>query len=405
MFGARNAFLTASVVFPVVFSAVGVGASDQSSFPFTFNHVAAAGDDVLVYVGVDRNSTVSVTYGGVAMRRLGLCRFSGAAGDNEAVLVVFTAFGVSAGTNVVSVTGTSLWCSGQAVSYANVAHFGIPQLTSGTGTSTTQAVTPPASGLVSQVFGASVNFSATTGGTNRAFRNGSSTLAINDAATAVTVGNTLASSVAWAAIAVPMYPTVPTGIRYTDYGGMTAASNGSAPPSFTINTAIGDHVFVDVMVDRPGSVTAVTCGGSSMTLVDSQTFTGVGGNGTVYRWKIGPLGSGGSQTIAFTASASGAWWMTGGVSLAGITTVGTTTKTFNNSSTPSQAVTCSTGEVILQTIASPTPMLRPTGGVLVFDSNMLNAACLGISLAQASTTFAWINTSIVWAALATVLTP
>lgn len=97
--------------------------------------------------------------------------------------------------------------------------------------------------------------------------------------------------------------------------------------------------------------------------------------------------------------------MTGGVSLAGITTVGTTTKTFNNSSTPSQAVTCSTGEVILQTIASPTPMLRPTGGVLVFDSNMLNAACLGISLAQASTTFAWINTSIVWAALATVLTP
>lgn len=413
----------ATGVAPIVpmWGALGSGQPGTLTTSFAFNGPnAVAGDTVIAYIAVDRPTQLSaVTYNGAGMRALGKATIL--SGDaNSADSGSFYAFATqitSGNAGIKSIAGSlgpgAAWMDAQAVSYKNVSAIGFPLTTQGVGSSVSQAVTCPLFTMISQAFVAfsatgsgTMSFTSLSGGTNRWLNTTGAAvpgLSINDTVATTTFAANLPSSNQWAALAFPLLPTsVPPGIVPGNVGVGQPATNSSSV-SFNHEVIIaGADVFVDIVVDRTCTITAgPTCAGAAMTLVGTTTWPGADAGATIRRYRITGQ-SAGVKSISATLSTT-PWVCASSISMLGVSSVGSGISASNASSQPSHAVTCSAGQVILDTIASTAEFLPPlSGGVGMYD---FPQATLNIMtrVANANATFQVPNTGVGWGSLANVL--
>lgn len=138
-----------------------------------------------------------------------------------------------------------------------------------------------------------------------------------------------------------------------------------------------------------------------MTLLGSARFVGYTGNAGIYRYMYGPV-SAGHAVISGTFSAA-IQTQINSVSYVGIGKTTAIQTTASDSGTPSQTVSCSPGQVILESIGIySNAMTAPSGGSeLFFYGNTYQS--LVMNQATASDTFATTNSGVSWGAIATVI--
>lgn len=391
---------TFSATAQVTYDALGTGTAEASTSPMTCSITPTAGDDVFAFVpmGAAGRSLVA-TYGASNLKMQLLGRVTFATG---ASVTVYRIHNVASGAATVSVTRSgSAWGQVQAVAYKNVVGVRIPKVMTGVGTALSHSVaTPPANGRTAQAFGTgdvSLPLSSLSGGTNRYSDNaGFVAESIGDTAASATFAATIASSNPWGSIAIPMGTAAISGPQINDINWSSAENVGAN--TFDLVCAVGDYVFVDLYESGNVTPSVITCAGTTMTLVDSQVFNS---SYSLRRYRIGPLATAGTKTI--NSSAAGIWSRIAGVSVSGMSGVGTTTKTSGAASQPSHAVTLSANQIALQSFGMDSSAVSTVAGANVFD-NPSGASAFGyMALADETTTFALGNTSANWGSMITVL--
>jgi hypothetical protein len=311
----------------VIFDAVGAGADvnnqTTSDITITWSHTATAGGDVFVSAFASQNSedgisSITATYGGVAMTLLATAEPSG---TNFGLQAMFHLANVPGGAKTVNVTaiaatGPVTALVGDSVSYLNVGSVGgTAATTDGTSTALSQTgLTGVSQGITVQAFAGFTTSGAASisaySATQRFLHNASAgtdvALLMGDSAATGSLGFTATSSVniAYSAIAVVLSPaaapapatiTSPTGsqnVPWFGLGGSTVPVT-IAPQTTLFNTA-GEFTydvpefakFLDVIVLGGGSSgtslsTEGAVGGNSTATVGSTTLTGAGGAGGI----------------------------------------------------------------------------------------------------------------------------
>lgn len=399
----------------VIYGSTGAGVSNTFASPVTFSHVGVNGDVVVLNIIVDRYSVAVATYDGVAMKFLGRSMYNPGFGGASFFLAKFSIpiTAGNAGTKTISITNPGGgWLAANSVSYQRVLSVGIPNFVAGTGTTMTQAVTCPNGSIVEQAFGvAGANASPTithSGGTSRyLFTTNDASLGIRDTNSSLSFTGTISASKAWGGGATVLNP-YSLGPQYDSYGGMPSSNIGGAgASSFTgpVVTA-GADVFVDIMVDRPPTLTAVTYNGVTMTLLNTISFTGNSGNSLLSRYRVTGV-AGGAKTISFTIAVN-SWCSVAVSSFTGVTSVASTTTANGTGTAPSQAATCTANQIIVQTFGFAAALTANStftaGPANLWDSN--GGPTFGptvLNVADASTTFGMSSTNAGWGGLATVL--
>lgn len=173
----------------------------------------------------------------------------------------------------------------------------------------------------------------------------------------------------------------------------------STSGSFSITTAAGDYVIVDVVSSTSGAPTAVTHDGNAMTLLTTKQV----GTQDTYLRRYGISGAGaGAKTVSITY-ASNVWLYAAGASVSGVTSVSTATASGTGS--PSQGETCSAGELILHAFGGYAGTWGTATGptrARSYDGTWLRYR---LASATASATFGDTGTGLAWAGIATVLKP
>jgi hypothetical protein len=273
--------------------------------------------------------------------------------------------------------------------------------------------------MVEQAFAVAGNNSSPTmthsGGTSRyLFTTNDASLGIRDASSSTTFTGTISASLGWGGGATVLSQAVTPGPRPDASGGFPpAVYSATTTYSFTgPAVTAGADVFVDIMVDRTTTTPTVKYDGATMTLVNSVTgfiaSPGSSGNSTLFRFHITGV-AGGAKTYSFNLPTGSSFYVSGALtSFTGVTSVGTTAATAANGTAPSQAVTCSAGQIILQTFGAanyPAANYGVTGGgAILWDSaNMTQYGSTLTQIADTTTTFGITDTSLDWGGLATVL--
>jgi hypothetical protein len=384
----------------------------------TFSHTGTDGEYVIVDATVDRNSALTATYDGVAMKYLGKGFYPG--WNSSASLVKFgiPITSANAGTKTVSIANPGGgYIAANSSAYTNVAGVGIPSFTASSGTALSQATTPPTNGRVVQSFGIGGNATNTTismlsGGITRyAYGGLLPAFSMSDAVATTTFTGTITPTGAWIGGAINLSPTATVAPRLDGSTGaatVLVASGGAKTLTGPVVTA-GADVFVDIAVDRAANatVTAVTYDGAAMTLLGSVSYTGNSGNSTLYRYRLTGAPAG-AKTISFTLPApANLYYSVSVVSVVGVVSVNPTTTTSGGGTTPSQAITATTDQVILQTFgltSALTANSSNTGGAVLWDSAGATLPGATItSIADTSTTFTLSSTNN-WGGIATILT-
>ncbi|WP_234803865.1 hypothetical protein [Mycobacteroides immunogenum] len=403
-FGAAAITQTATIYY----NTQGVG-SENNGTPLTCTINPNTGDDVLVFAMLGASSGATdfykATYGPSNLPMI--C--AGQELSGGVVIAAYIIRGAPSGSATVNITrGTSPapWGQAVAVSYSGAAGFDPATAAAGTGTSFSHPVTVPTNSRTVQAIttgDAGATLSSLTGGVSRYLDNAGfciQSIRDSDASTAFT--GTLSSSRAWASIAVPLRTSAPGGVRAGYSYGSTSVL-GATTTTFDIYAAAGEYVYVPVIQDRAGDPSSVTCDGSAMTLIDTAPWSSGSGAAyiKIYR-SAAAMSSAGLKTVSVVTSGSG-WSRSGGVAVSGVTSPsGTVTKTSGTSSQPTQAVTCSAGQMILQILASSAAPTGIEGGTTLVVSSA-GQVFWSINIALESTTFKLANTSTNWGALALVL--
>ncbi|MBN7352166.1 Bacteriophage protein [Mycobacteroides abscessus subsp. abscessus] len=393
--------VTSSVV-PVAIGTVGTPGSENTG-DLTCSITPAGGEDVVVFAWVSGGSSscYKAVYGGssLPMRCLGRVKV------NSGQLAAFVIRNVAGGSATVTVSKSgSDWAQAVALSYANALDFRQAKVAKGSGTSASQAAAPAVSARSIQSFtrgGIFGTFSSLSGGTNR-INDSSGFVAgtVGDTGSSATFSATVSSSVNWGSVIVDAVPTVVSTPKINYTGGLWSEANGGTQ-TFTVTAAVGDYIVVDMAQSGNGDPSSVTLDGVAMTLVDTQTWSHPNTtSGFLKRYRSAQVASAGDKTVSITAT-GGQWWRAAGCSISNATSFGTPTKTSATSSAPSQAVTCSAGQLILQsfaTAAAPTDLSATNH----FDSPSGSAVFLLMNAAEETTTFSAPN-STNWGAMATVI--
>lgn len=395
-------FGTAVIAQPIAYATQGVG-TETSSSPTTCSVSPSAGHDVLVFFSVGRGGggVINATYGAsnLPMTCVGQALSSGA------LISAFLIRGVASGSATVNVYKTgSNWGQAVAVTYAGAQGYTPGKSNSGSGTTFSQSVTVPAGGKVVHAFTPGENattLSSLTGGTSRYLDNaGFLTQSVRDTAANDTFAGTLSTTRPWAALAVPLLAGPASG-PLPGYCIGTSDEGFNGTKTFDVHAASGDYVYVAVTQAGAGDPSSVTCAGSAMTLMDTQTWNSTGFL-KIYR-SSSAMGSSGAKTVSVTGTGSN-WWRAAGLAVSGVTSPsGTVTKTSGSSSQPTQAVTCSAGQSILQAFASNAEPTGNEGGTSLYLAPTVSSIALVLNVASESTTFKLANTSVNWGAVAVVL--
>lgn len=400
-----EAFGTATFTQPatVNYGTQGVGTETTSS-PAQCTINSAAGDDVIVFYSVGSGGVTGATYGASNLPMI--C--AGQALSSGVLIAAYIIRGVAAGSATINVNKTgSSWGQPVAVSYAGAQGFQPAKQIVGSGTSFSQPVTVPLNGRTVHAFTPGENsttLSGLTGGVSRYLDNaGFLTQSVRDTDAADTFAGTLSASRNWATLALALRATAMTG-PLLGYSAGTSAEGNNDTRTFDVFAAVGDYVYCAVVQDRAGNPSSVTCAGSAMTLLDTQNFTSGVGTGfiKIYR-SASAMASAGSKTISVT-STGGGWWRASGLAVSGVTSPsGTVTKSSGTSSQPTQSVTCTSNELILQAFVTAIAPTGTEGGAALFLSPSGSQIRLVVNIADESTTFKLANTSINWGAMAVVL--
>lgn len=191
-----------------------------------------------------------------------------------------------------------------------------------------------------------------------------------------------------------------------------ASTTASTPVTWS-HTTVGANatVYADIMLDRAGTLTPVTCDGNAMTLVDTITYPTVGGVVPfVQRYKC-VMAAAGAHTISFTPSVAG-WTAYGSASYTGVGSEGTMQTASGTGTSASQSATCAAGQMLLQgftgfynggSAMSGSP--SPSGGTNRVKTAGLYEA-LTMSDSAASATFTMTQTAMAyWRGMAHALIP
>jgi len=383
-----------------LYDTVGTAGSENTLSTVTCSITPTAGDDVIAF-GVVNGYTTSMTYGAsnLPMKLLGKVLF------NARELSAFGIRGVAAGAATITATKTgSGWAQVNAVAYKNSAGFGFGKQATGSGTALSQAVVVPSGSIVAQSFtngDGTIALSSPSGGTNHWLdSSGVISQTIGDTNANVTMSATSASTSNWGGLAVPLLAVAPSGPFINNFNGTTGDLLGGSG-SLAVTVAIGDYVYLDMVQDRAGTPSTITCDGVAMTLVDTQTFTAGGGTGFLTRYRSGAQAAAGSKTVAVT-STGGGWWNMFIASVSGVTTIGSTTKTTGTATAPSQAVTGGAGKLIMQGFGLSVVATLTSGGAILWPAQGSSNIQLLFSVSDLTTTFG-VSNSVNWAAMATVL--
>lgn len=390
---------TVAVLSPISIDQVGTPGSENTG-NLTCSINPTAGADILAFAWcIDAaSSCYQATYSGNPMRLLGRAKINGGS------LSVFLIENMSSGSATVTVNKSgSGWAQAAAVTYTGAVDFRQAKIALGAGTSVSQSASPGLSSRSIQSFcrgGNSGTFSSLSGGTNRINEtSGFVAGTISDTSTSATFSGTLSSSANWGSVVIDALPQAITTPKINHTNGVWTEAN-SGTQTFTVKAALNDYIVVDVAQAASGDPSSVTCAGTTMTLIDTQTWSHPStGSGFLKRYRSGQLSSG-DKTISITATGS-QWWHAAGVSISNVTSFGTTTKTSGTSSAPSQSVTCSAGQLVLQSFATgaaatdinATNYHDSPGGSLVF-------LYMNVSL-ESATIAATGSTN--WGAIATVI--
>lgn len=341
---------TVAVLSPISIDQVGTPGSENTG-NLTCSINPTSGADVLVFAWcIDAaSSCYQATYSGNRMRFLGRAKLNGGS------LSVFLIENMSSGSATVTVDKSgSGWAQAAAVTYTGAVDFRQAKIALGSGTSVSQSASPGLSSRSIQSFcrgGNNGTFSSLSGGTNR-INESSGFVAgtVSDTSTSATFSGTLSTSANWGSVVIDALPQAITGPKINHTSGVWTEANGGTQ-TFTVKAALNDYIVVDMVQAASGDPSNVTCAGTAMTLIDTQTWSHPStGSGFLKRYRSGQLSSG-DKTISITATGS-QWWHAAGVSISGVTSFGTTTKTSGTSSAPSQSVTCSPGQLVLQSFAT-----------------------------------------------------
>lgn len=390
---------TVAVLSPISIDQVGTPGSENTG-NLTCSINPTSGADVLAFAWcIDAaSSCYQATYSGNPMRFLGRAKLNGGS------LSVFLAENMSSGSATVTVNKSgSGWAQAAAVTYTGAVDFRQAKIALGAGTSVSQSASPGLSSRSIQSFcrgGNSGTFGSLSGGTNRINEtSGFVAGTISDTSTSATLSGTLSTSANWGGVVIDALPQAITGPKINHTSGVWTEVNGGTQ-TFTVKAALNDYIVVDMVQAASGDPSSVTCAGTAMTLIDTQTWSHPStGSGFLKRYRSGQLSSG-DKTISITATGS-QWWHAAGVSISGVTSFGTTTKTSGTSSAPSQSVTCSPGQLVLQSIATGAAA-TDINATNYYDSPAGSLVFLYMNAALESATVAATG-STNWAGMATVV--
>ncbi|WP_255792423.1 hypothetical protein [Mycobacteroides abscessus] len=390
---------TVAVLSPISIDQVGTPGSENTG-NLTCSINPTSGADVLAFAWcIDAaSSCYQATYSGNPMRFLGRAKLNGGS------LSVFLIENMSSGSATVTVNKSgSGWAQAAAVTYTGAVDFRQAKIALGSGTSVSQSASPGLSSRSIQSFcrgGNNGTFGSLSGGTNRINEtSGFVAGTVSDTSTSATFSGTLSTSANWGSVVIDALPQAITGPKINHTSGVWTEANGGTQ-TFTVKAALNDYIVVDMVQAAGGDPSGVTCAGTAMTLIDTQTWSHPStGSGFLKRYRSGQLSSG-DKTISITATGS-QWWHAAGVSISGVTSFGATTKTSGTSSAPSQSVTCSAGQLVLQSFATgaaatdmnATNYHDSPGGSLVY---LYQNVCL-----ESATIVATGSTN--WAGMATVI--
>ncbi|PKQ59811.1 hypothetical protein B5566_02405 [Mycobacterium sp. MHSD3] len=397
-----EAFGTAVVAQPIDYVTVGVGSETPSS-PTQCSVTPSAGNDVLAFFSVGRGGggVINATYGASNLPMVCV----GQALSGDALIAAFLIRGVASGAATININKTGgNWGQAVAVAYAGAQGYSPGESKSGSGTSFSQSAGVPPGGKVIHAFTPgelSTTLSSLSGGTSRYLDNvGFLAQSVRDANAATTFAGTLSSSRNWAALAVPLLAG-PASSPLFGYSIGTSDEGFNGTKTFDVYAATGDYIYVAVAQAGAGDPSSVTCAGTGMTLMDTQVWNSAGFL-KIYR-SASAMGSSGAKTISVTGTGSN-WWRAAGVAVSGVTSPGgTITKTSGSSSQPTQAVTASAGQSVLQAFAINTSPTGTEGGTSLYLSPSVSSIGLILNVANQTTTFKLANTSVTWGAMAVVL--
>lgn len=389
---------TVTVLAPVVIDQVGTPGSEGTG-DITCSINPSSGADVVVFAWCSgaASSCYKGSYSGLPMKLLGRVKFNG--GTLSAFLIENMGSGLA--TVTISKTGSD-WAQCVAVSYSGAAGFKLAKVVKGSGTTASQSAVPPFSGRSIQSFTRpGGGFTSPSGGTNRINETSGFVFGtVSDTNVSATFSAAL-SSANWGGLIVDANPSAISTPRINYQGALWSELNGGTS-TFTVKADVNDYIVVDVAQSGAGDPSSVTCAGTAMTLVDTQPFTHPNtGGGFVKRYRSAQQGAAGDKTISIAATGS-QWWHAAGCSITNVTSFGTPTKASGTSSVPSHAVSCSAGQLILQSFVVSTAPTDLTGTNL-FDSPGGSAVFLLMSAAEETTTFG-VSNSMNWASMATVIT-
>ncbi|WP_100520639.1 hypothetical protein [Mycobacteroides abscessus] len=390
---------TVAVLSPISIDQVGTPGSENTG-NLTCSINPSSGADVLVFAWcIDAaSSCYQATYSGNRMRFLGRAKLNGGS------LSVFLVENMSSGSATVTVDKSgSGWAQAAAVTYTGAVDFRQAKIALGSGTSVSQSASPGLSSRSIQSFcrgGNNGTFGSLSGGTNRINEtSGFVAGTVSDTSTSATFSGTLSTSANWGSVVIDTLPQAITGPKINHTSGVWTEANGGTQ-TFTVKAALNDYIVVDMVQAASGDPSSVTCAGTAMTLIDTQNWSHPStGSGFLKRYRSGQLSSG-DKTISITATGS-QWWHAAGVSISNVTSFGTTTKTSGTSSTPSQSVTCSPGQLVLQSFATGTAA-TDINATNYHDSPAGSLVYLYMNAALESATISATG-STNWGAMATVI--
>lgn len=191
----------------------------------------------------------------------------------------------------------------------------------------------------------------------------------------------------------------------------TVGTNGGSASGTTLSISILPtalaYVLVDINVGSNVTITQCNYGSTAMTALGGQSFYNTPASGWIYRFGINyvPNPGGVAQTISIASSASTSMWA-GALSYRGVTTVGTLQTVSGGSTSLSQAVTCGSNQMIVQSFAlvAAGSLSTVSGGTPRYNSVLSGSGNIVAATDSTSSTTFSVTTgaSHDWAGIATV---
>ncbi len=387
--------------YPVVLNYVGGQGQGGNTFSWT-DAIPSDATAAMATITLNRGTTPNYAYATLGGDRMNLLL----AQDNAGHLsVLYGLLNPSTGSRAIQISyQTSVafasFLTGAATYYMNAKAFGLP-VGSNSASSLDVPVWP--GGLAFGHWGYVNNFTpqmrhniGTAAFVGYALTDGDATPAIDEDSVTIGAGGSDACT------AISILNELPVGPRYDgmSFGYYPASTSGNL--TFDHVASVGADVFFGIAVDRAVTVSNAKYDNVNATLVDTISFTGASGNGSLSVYRVTGV-AGGQKAVTFNVSAT-ATVAAGSVSLMNVSSVATG-KTSGAASQPSHSVTCASNQIILEFIAMRAAAGTPSGGQPLWNGEGgIAALSLQQFISATSTTFSNSPTNVSgWGALGVIV--